>query len=95
MTEVIVFAIAVAGGFFGAGLGYMATLIGGAAVGMAGGEAALAMATAISVQEAVALGVALGVASAVASGGSNIHYSKHDPGMTNKSPVSGGNRGWN
>jgi len=68
---------AVAGGFFGAGLGYMATLIGGAAVGMAGGEAALAMATAISVEEAVALGVALGVAGAAASGGDNIHYSRN------------------
>ena len=70
----------IAGGFFGAGLGYALPAMISGGIGSAT-EAALVGAVAISLEEAVIMGVAVGIA------GSGIVYSKSNPGMSNKPPV--------
>ena len=75
----------VAGGFFGAGL---SCAIPGIIGSSAAGEAVLAGAAAISLEQAVAMGVVVGASVALVGGGPDISYSKSDPGMSNKPPVS-------
>ena len=75
----------IAGGFFGAGLSCaLPGIIGSSAAG----EAVLAGAAAISLEQAVAMGVVVGASVALVGGGPDISYSKSDPGMSNKPPVS-------
>ena len=75
----------IAGGFFGAGLSCaLPGIIGSSAAG----EAVLAGAAAISLEQAVAMCVVVGASVALVGGGPDISYSKSDPGMSNKPPVS-------
>ena len=76
----------VAGGFLGSALSYaLPAIIGSSSVA---GEAALVGVAAISLEEAVAMGLVVGASVALVGGGPDISYSKNDPGMSNKPPVS-------